>query len=121
MDEKLATKKRTLQAQLDRRVRRTLQFYPAQHVFIDILPAYTTKSARKANTPLTKLLQKSFHPLKPISATSDTVTVDDNGVHNIVSIDRLTLAHYNTRNNDETYQDSDTQNADCRIIEDRTA
>lgn len=43
-----------------------------------------------------------------MSAASDTVTVDANGIHNTVFIDKLTLSPYNKRHHDETEQDSDT-------------
>lgn len=50
-----------------------------------------------ANAPLTKLLQKILTVFKIFSATLDTVTMDGNGIHNTVSIDRVMLPPYSTQ------------------------
>lgn len=51
-----------------------------------------TDPAYMANTLLTKLLSKTLGPFKVISASLDTVTMDENGVHNTVSTHKVTLA-----------------------------
>lgn len=44
------------------------------------------------NGPLRKSLPKTLCPFKVISTTSDTATVDENSIRNIVSIDKVNLA-----------------------------
>lgn len=49
----------------------------------------------------------------------DTVTVDKNGIHNTVSIERVTFAFYNTQGNDGIERDCDMHSANNRRNEDR--
>lgn len=64
-----------------------------------------------ANAPLMKLLPKILSPFKLISETPNTVTVDENGVQNTVSIDRLMLALYNAQGKYGIGRDGVMQNA----------
>lgn len=77
-----------------------------------------TESARTKKAALTKILSETLWPLKFMSVTADTVTVDENGIHNIISVDRATLAHTNTRGKVGTYQKNDMLNAKYRTNED---
>lgn len=51
-----------------------------------------TDSACMANALLTKSLPKSLSPFTVISAAPESNQVDENGILNTVSIDRVTLA-----------------------------
>lgn len=48
------------------------------------------------------------------------MAVHENGIHNTVPINRVTIASCNAQSNDETYRDSDSQNASDRSTEDET-
>lgn len=50
------------------------------------------ESARIAIALLMELLPKTLGPFKVISAMLDTVTVDEDGIYNTFSIDRVTFA-----------------------------
>lgn len=102
MDAKLKTGQARYKCNFDRTVRHTPQYYSRQHFFIDRPQVQMTESARIADPPLTILLPKTFGPMKVISATSQTVTVDDNGIQNTISIDRATLATYKALRNART-------------------
>lgn len=59
-----------------------------------------TESAGMANASLTKLLPKTFGPFRVISVTLVIVTSNEKGIHNTVSMDRMTLAPGTARCND---------------------
>lgn len=79
-----------------------------------------TESERVEDAPLMTFLPKTLGQFKVMSATSENVTVDENGTHNIVSVDRVTLYPYNTRSDDGTDRECDTRNANSRRNEDQT-
>lgn len=62
-----------------------------------------TDSAHMASAPLKTLLPNALSPNK--------VVVDGNGIHDIVSIDRITLAPYIGQGSDGTDKDSNSLNA----------
>lgn len=68
---------------------------------------------------LTKVQPKTFDLFNVVSATPNSMTVDDNGVHNTVPVDRGTLAPYNAQGTDVTDQDSNTENANYIKGEDK--
>lgn len=62
-----------------------------------------------------KLLPKPLRPFKEISATLDIVRVEENGVHDTVSIDSVTFDGYIAQSNDNTDRNSDAQGtSNCR-------
>lgn len=73
-----------------------------------------------ARVRLTKLQLKNPSTFQVISATRDTFTVVENPIHNSVSIESVTLAHYNVLIKDETDRDSNVQNANNGRDKDRT-
>lgn len=82
--------------------------------FVDRARRLLTESAGIANAPMTKLLLRTC-PFEGMSATSDAITEDENGIHNTGSKQRGTLALYNVQSNDGIDRDSDAKNANyCR-------
>lgn len=50
-----------------------------------------TESARMAKAPLTKILPETLGTFRVIPAKSDTITEDEDGIQNTVSIDMVRL------------------------------
>lgn len=75
----------------DRTIWRMPQLQLREHVFFDIPLVQMTESARMAGAHLTKSLQKTVVQFKVISVAPDTVTLDDNGILNTISVDRVML------------------------------
>ena len=68
-------------------------------VFVDRPPSSAkTVAERVADMPHSKLRPKTVGPYTVVSANRDTVTIDEDGVHNTVSIDRITPAPANKKN-----------------------
>lgn len=88
-DAKLRTSQAHYNHNLNRTVSHMLQFHPLQRVFVDRPQAQMTDSGRMANAFLTKLMLKTLGPFKVISVTPDTVTLDEKGIHNTLSVDRV--------------------------------
>lgn len=64
-----------------------------------------------ANALLTTSLPKNLGLFRVMSETPDTVTGNEVGIHNYISVDGVTFAPSNTQGNDETSRISDTQKA----------
>lgn len=79
MDAKLVNTRTRYKRTFERTARDTPQFYPGQHVFVNIPPGQMTESTRMENALITDLLSKTLRPFKVISATVYTITVDENG------------------------------------------
>lgn len=60
-----------------------------------------------ASARLKTFLQKILSPIKLISGTVDTVTVDENGIHNIISIERVMLPAFNAQSYEWNSPDRD--------------
>lgn len=117
MDKKLATFQAHYKHIFDRTIKRTPRFYFGHQVLIDRQPEMKTESTRKASVLLAKLLPITLSPLKIISATLGTLTVDDNRILSGVQKVRVTLARYSAQSCGESIQKSNTNEAKHRRID----
>lgn len=93
-------------------------------VFIDREPAKErTQSEKEDDIVRSKLLPRSYGPFKVITADETTVTIDQDGIPNKVSIDRVTKVPQTTgtdhTDDERGNQSNDTEYAVDRIIEHR--
>lgn len=88
-----------------------LQFYPAQHSFVNRPLRQVTESARMAIALLTKLLLKSLSLFIVETATRDTITTEKHGIHNTVVMNMASPAPRSAQNNDGTDQNTNAKSA----------
>ena len=90
-----AARSRSTQAQkrykedFDRKVRFRISLQPGDYVFVDRPPRTATDSGTE-DTTTRKLLPRATGPFEVKSASEDTVTVEQDGLLNTISIDRVT-------------------------------
>lgn len=78
------------------------------------------ESESTAKASLTRLPRNTLSPFKVIYATPDTVTLNENIVHNTVSIGRVTFVPYNLQGFVETDRDSEMKTSNRRMKEHRS-
>lgn len=120
MNAKFVTAQESYKSTLDRTVRHTLQFYSARHVSVYRSQAEVTGLARIAEAPVANLLPKTLEPCKVVSATPDTVKVDESSLLSTVSIGRVAVPAYNTKGHDGRERASPKHNANYPINNDKT-
>ena len=78
-------------------MRTSVRLEPGNEVFIDNPPsAGKPLSERVADEPITKLSRKAVKAFKVLKVTSSSVTVDCDGLHDKISLDRVTKAARNS-------------------------
>ena len=89
----------TQQAQYKRYFDRAAQVAPAyeagQYVFVNRPPKRALTEDERTSVEVlgrNKLLTKAYGPFKVLSSTPETVTIDEQGIPNIISNDRVRLA-----------------------------
>lgn len=85
------TAKACYKGRLDKNLRLTTQVHLRQKLFVDRSPAQMAASLHVMNTPITKSLPKNIRTFGSIQVATNTVTVNDNGIHNWISVNRVTL------------------------------
>lgn len=65
---------------------------PGNYVCVDLRPTAKTAAERRADEPRLKLLPKSVGPFRITDTTSHTIKIDEDGIQNVISIDRETPA-----------------------------
>lgn len=85
MDAELKTAQECYSRNFNITVQSTSQLYSGQHIFVDRPQAQMTEPEQLVNTLLTNLLWKTLDMFKVISRTLETVTVDEDGIHNTLS------------------------------------
>lgn len=108
MDAKLESSQACYKRNFNRTVWNIPQFQSGQYVFIDRSRAQMTESACMANAPLTELKSWTLCPFEIISTTPDAVTLDENGIHNTVSVHRAAFAPVIVQKKDGTDQTVDS-------------
>ena len=77
----------------DKKVRVELKLRRGDFVYIDRPPTWAMTQADKDKFQnKSKLMPKTTGPLQVLKATAETATIDEDGISNTVSIDRVTLA-----------------------------
>lgn len=80
----------------DRSVRTTVSIRPGQMVYVDRAPySILTETKRTADVVCWKLRPKTTDLYPVTAATADTVTIEEGGFHNTISIDRATVSPSN--------------------------
>ena len=80
-------------ADFDQKVQRTLTVKAGDYVFVDRAPGTVEEDDEDAYAQRTKkLLPRSTGPYLVKSTTEDTVTIEQDGLQNVVSIDRVSMA-----------------------------
>lgn len=63
---------------------------PVDYVYLDRWPSLKTAAERMAGEPRSKLLPKAADPFRVTDLTSHTITIDEDGLSNIIPIYRAT-------------------------------
>lgn len=86
----------------EKSIRVSPRLLPGQYVFLDRPPEQRTPAACFENELRSKLVSKTVQRFWIVSTTPDTVTVGEDGIHNSVSLNRVTRAPAEIAATDET-------------------
>lgn len=108
--------------QVDKAVRTIPSISKGMHVFVDREPTRAkSKHEKEEDVVRSKLLPKSYGPFEVLEADEVTVTIDQNGIPNKVSIDRVTTVPTKRAiTTDESLNDRPTEtNSDQEFVVER--